>query len=146
MVENFAPGTKQLINAPLPKSNLEIGNQIAIALMTTIYRAEGKSNLVSKLSDRLQFIIQNPPKRKNDFNSAFNNLKLAENFASQQKNDDAINHLTTAIDEGYILNWRTEILYNPVYSSLQNEPRFIKLLNRIETEMAQQLLVLDEYK
>jgi len=141
LIEKVSPGTSELTYAPLPTTINEVGEVNAIELLATIYRAEGDTESADKLAARLAFIENKPVEAVLNFIKVFDDLKRSRVSAAMQKNLQAIDYITSAIDSGYILNWRSELIYNPVYSDLQQEPRFKALIQRLETEMTRQLKI-----
>jgi len=134
----LAPGTDKLIKAPEPVTFKALGNSGVISQLVTVYRAQGKNQLADQLASRLKLIDQEDLV-ENAFNfEVQNDLVLAEVKAAQQHYDQAMNYLQSAIDKGFLLNWRVLIAYNPVFTALHKDPRYIALINQLETEALRQ--------
>ena len=142
LIEYLAPGTEQLLTASAPKSIKEVGNTDALELLVVIFRAEGRQQNADQLASRLHLILEQPKIIGQYPYQVFYEIIYAEAAVSQQKYQLALDHLISTINDGNILNWRTKILYNPIFSGLQNEPRYKDLINRLESEMTRQRVII----
>ncbi len=144
LVEKIYPEIDPLKITAIPQSINQVGVRTVIKLWATINRAEGKFEVVNQLVPNLEFMLNNQIKVRLNSISGFNDLRLAEIYAAQQNNDDAIKYISKVIDHGHLLNWRTSILYNPIFSALHQDPKFIDLVKRLETEMSRQRTIIKE--
>jgi TolB-like protein/tetratricopeptide (TPR) repeat protein len=143
LIESLAPGTEQLLNKPAPQSVEEIGNPKAIELLVAIYRTQSQNQSANQLASGLQLLLDQPKSLGRFDNSLSDQLKLAEIAATQQKNDLAIDYLSSVIEGGSILGWRTTFLYNPMFSGLHDNPRYQAIITKIEAKMADQKKIVE---
>lgn len=143
LIENYAPGTENLINKPAPQTEKEVGDPVAIGLLSTVYRAQGKEQLAIQLADRLDLLLGLPFPLNINIIKVDVDLIKANVFSIQNKQEAAIDYLTTLIDDGYVIYWRSNILYNPVFAKLHDHPRYQALIKRIETKMLYQRKIVD---
>ena len=145
LINKHQPEVSKLVDAPLPKSVKEIGSPFRnIALLSIVYSAQGKNEKAGKLADRLTLLDEAFFSKGQVKLMSHQYIYLAEINAIQNHAEKAIDYLEAAIENGYLTDWRIEISQSPFFLSLNQYPRFIALIERLETEMVRQRAILEK--
>jgi len=145
LIHKYLPKLSLLVDAPLRRSANDITNRHSIMLLSTVYHALGKNEEASKLADRLSLLNEDFYIKGQLRLMPLEYLSLAQISAVQNNNDKAVAYLESAIDGGYLANWRSEIKQSPYFLTLGKNPRFIALINRLEAEMVKQRAELEKF-
>ena len=62
----------------------------------------------------------------------------AEIYALQDRKNDALTALETAVDEGWRFNWRFWLEHSPNLETIRDEPRFKAVIAKLEADVAEQ--------
>ena len=150
LINQYFPELNELVDAPLPKAASDIGKAskssrgIEISLLSTVYKAQGKTDKAQKLADRLNVLDEDFFSEGQVQLTGFDYMALARISAAQNDDDKAITYLETAIDKGLLVYWRANISQSPYFLSLHNHPRYIALIERLEAEMVRQRAMLEK--
>lgn len=136
LINQYFPEVSSLIDAPMPASINEIGREIFI--MSTVYQAQGKTEKAQKLAKRMSLMNEAFFSRGNKPIASSEYILLAEISAVQNNNDKAVTYLETAIDNGYLMDWRTLITQSPFFLTLHKHPKYVALIKRLEAEVQRQ--------
>jgi len=144
LVNQYFPEVRNLIDSPLPKSADEIVNVGGVVLLSTIYQAQGKTDKAQKLAARLSLLDEDYFSERQARLQSFQYISLARISVIQNHSDKAVTYLEAVVDNGYLLDWRADISQSPEFLSLQQHPRYIALIKRLEAEMVRQRAILEK--
>jgi len=135
------------LDAPLPESTYEAEGGLAIALLSTIYQVQGKTNKAQKFAERLGLLetFEEMFLSEDQARLSSSRYMLLAQTSTLYSSDKALTYLEAAIDNGYQSwgNWRTEISQSFYFISLHKQPRYIALIERLEAEMVRQRELLE---
>jgi hypothetical protein len=120
----------------MPTSGNEIGKEIII--MSTVYQAQGKTEKAQKLAKRMSLVNEAFFSRGNIPIASFEYIFLAQKSAVQNNNDKTVAYLETAIDNGYVMDWRAQISQSLYFLRLHERPKYLALIKRLEAEVLRQ--------
>ncbi len=144
ILEQHFPEIRNLIDTPLPKSTDEIVNSGGVLLLSTVYQAQGKTDKARKLAERLSLLDEDFFSEGQVRLMSFQYIYLARISVVRNHNDKAVSYLETAVDKGYLLDWRADISQAPEFLSLQQHLRYIALIKRLEDEMVMQRSIIEK--
>ena len=134
ILEQHFPEIRNLIDTPLPKSTDEIVNSGGVLLLSTVYQ----------LAERLSLLDEDFFSEGQVRLMSFQYIYLARISVVRNHNDKAVSYLETAVDKGYLLDWRADISQAPEFLSLQQHLRYIALIKRLEDEMVMQRSIIEK--
>jgi len=143
MIEHYFPNSAKLVDEPLPKTFDEVKNPRVIALLSTVYRAQNRFALADQFSSRLKLLNEESLLKGKKKLDLLDYLFLSETQAAQNNVDQAIIYLEAATEHGAVSVFRQLFYYSPFFISLNQNPRYIALIKRIEQEAAKQRSVLE---
>lgn len=134
------PALAELADQELPGSVDEIGGSWhRIQALAAIYVSTGRVSEGQRLSLRLAPITEDFLRSQSDARLNGPSLwNLAATGAGRIADDDAIEYLERAVEEGFVLGWRYNYAQHPTLWFLRDNPRFEALLDRLEREMTRQ--------
>jgi TolB-like protein len=138
------PEVASLIDAPAPKTTVEVGDPALIKLFSIVYWAQGKTEKAQRLADRLKLLDEDFYSSRQSRLRLFEYQQLASISAVQHHDEKAIEYLELLPTDSFPAWWRRNILHSPYFLHLQQYPRYMILIERFEAEMARLLVVLSE--
>ncbi len=144
LTNKYLPKLSKLVEAHLRRSANDITNRHSIMLLSTVYRALGKNDEANKLAELLTRLDEDFYAKGQKRLMSLEYLSLAQISAVQNNNDKAVRYLESAIDDGYLANWRSEIKQSPYFLTLGKNPKYIALIKRLEAEMVKQKAELEK--
>jgi TolB-like protein/Tfp pilus assembly protein PilF len=121
----------------LSEDSPEIGNtnyRAAIDLALILSKTGEQERADWLLEGSLQYI-----QRLSRFGDDGYRIADAQIYALQGDKQKALSTLRQAIDEGWRVNWRFDLEYDPLLESLHDEPEYQAMIAEIEADMAAQL-------
>ncbi len=143
-IAKYLSDTTALVNASPPETIAEIGNLNGITALTAVFQFQKNKAKARMLSNRTILIDEKYYSKGRVKLMGGDLLRLSYVYAVQKNIDKALWYLEASIDEGYFHNWRSNILEEPIFISLQKHPRFIALIEKIEIEMLRQRKLLNQ--
>ncbi|WP_019027993.1 hypothetical protein [Colwellia piezophila] len=117
----------------------------ALALQIIVSKALEKAAKAEKMLDELNSLDETFF-TKGQINLMGNEQWVLAILNAIKNNDNkALDYLEASIDNGFIHDWRSNILQSPYFLFLHQHPRFITLIKRLETEMVKQRALVEEY-
>lgn len=135
IIINNLPEAIELID-----SNQSVNDFRIIALLSKISDLLSQDEKVLKFNDQLQLITNELLAHDEGSIDGKDYITLAIISVAHNKDDEAIQYIQSSINSGWLEYWRNNILFSPFFISLQDHPEFIKIIERIETEMSTQRL------
>ncbi|MFK5949075.1 MAG: winged helix-turn-helix domain-containing protein [Methylococcales bacterium] len=146
LIAEYIPEILALVDAPQPKSLAEVGDRKGIAALAAVYQAQKNVEKAKRLANRFKLHDEALYSKRQVRLNGLDLLRLAYVSAIRGNSDKTLDYLEASIDDGNLHDWRSNILQEPVFISLQKHPRFIALIERIEAEMVRQKALLNEKK
>jgi TolB-like protein/DNA-binding winged helix-turn-helix (wHTH) protein/cytochrome c-type biogenesis protein CcmH/NrfG len=135
-------------------SNPNLANEKPLKKLNKTYKGPSQAKLILAYADTLR--ILNKETEFEQLRETLNSLEVsnilktsanirakdyliqAELSAIRGQNSTALSMLKNSIDAGFRLNWQLEIKNNYSFRGLYKDPRFIKQIERLETDMIAQ--------
>ncbi len=138
LIAKYLPEIFALVGAPQPKTLEEVGDRKGISSLIAVYQSKGNIEKEKRLADRFKLHNEAFYSERQVRLDGLDLLRLAYVSAIRGNKNKAIDYLEASIDDGNLHDWRSNILQEPVFISLEKHPRFIALIKRIEAEMIRQ--------
>jgi TolB-like protein/Tfp pilus assembly protein PilF len=129
---------QSLVNANEPQSRSSDEGRLAIALLSTVLRAQGNEEEAQVVAGSLALLDEDYFTRRQAGLSPRDYLALAEISAMRSRNDLAMGYLESMPNGVFPAWWRSRVVQSPLFLHLEEDSRFISLRTRFEAAMAEQ--------